>query len=150
MFTIHGDISQMRCAVDCTLDRYPIPDAVPTVGRGEAVSAGSRALLVCARCGGMARPHVLWFDESYDEPRFHLDTVCRLAAGAALLIIVGTSAQTNLPWQVVTLAQRAGATIVDINIEDNPFGAMATGGCVRAPAATVLPALVDGILAADR
>lgn len=150
MFTIHGDISQMRCADDCTLDRYPIPDGVPMVDRGEAVSDESRALLVCPRCGGMARPHVLWFDESYDEPRFHLDTVRRLAAGAALLVIVGTSAQTNLPWQVVTLAERARATIVDINPEDNPFGEFAKGGCLRAPAATVLPALARGILAADR
>ncbi len=150
MFTIHGDISQMRCADDCTLDRYPIPDAVPMVDRGEAVSDDSRALLVCPRCGAMTRPHVLWFDESYDEPRFHLDTVRRLAAGAALLVIVGTSAQTNLPWQVVTLADRARATIVDINPLDNPFGEFAKGGCLRMPAATVLPALVRGILAADR
>lgn len=150
MFTIHGDISQMRCADDCTLDRYPIPVAVPMLGRGEAISEDARALLVCPRCGQMARPHVLWFDESYDEPRFHLDTVRRLAAGAALLVIVGTSAQTNLPWQVVGLAERAGATIVDINPEDNPFGELAKGGCLRAPAATVLPGLVQGILAADR
>ena len=33
----------------------------------------------------MARPHVLWFDEAYDEPRFYLDTARRLAARAALL-----------------------------------------------------------------
>ncbi len=148
MFTIHGDISQMRCANDCTLDRYAIPDGVPMVERGEAVSDESRALLVCPRCKAMARPHVLWFDESYDEPRFHLDTVRRLAAGAAVLIVAGTSAQTNLPWQVVTLASNAGATIVDINPEDNPFGEFAKGGCLRVPAATVLPSLVTGIIAA--
>lgn len=150
MFTIHGDISQMRCARDCTLDRYPIPPEVPMVARGEAVSDEARALLSCPRCGGMARPHVLWFDESYDEPRFHLDTVRRLATGAAVLAVVGTSAQTNLPWQVVTLAARAGAAIVDINPEDNPFGEFASAGTLRSPSATVLPALVDGILAAAR
>lgn len=149
MFTIHGDISQMRCANDCTLDRYPIPDGVTMVARGEGVSGESRSLLVCPRCDAMTRPHVLWFDESYDEPRFHLDTVRRLATRAALLIVVGTSAQTNLPWQVVTLAGSAGATIVDINPEDNPFGEFASGGCVRLPAATVLPSLVDGIIAAS-
>jgi NAD-dependent protein deacetylase/lipoamidase len=106
-----------------------------------------RARLACPRCGGMARPHVLWFDESYDEPRFHLDTVRAVAREAALVIVVGTSAQTNLPWQVVTLAARAGATIVDINVDDNPFGEIATesGGVVRAPAAVALPALIASL-----
>jgi NAD-dependent deacetylase len=147
-FPIHGDISLMRCAADCTLDRVPIPDGVPVLARGEDVPGETKALLVCPRCRGIARPHVLWFDESYDEPRFHLDTVRRLATEAALLVVAGTSAQTNLPWQVVTLAARSGATIVDINIEDNPFGEIAesSGGCVRAPAATVMSAVVDAIL----
>ncbi|MBA3462902.1 MAG: RNA polymerase subunit sigma [Deltaproteobacteria bacterium] len=147
-FPIHGDISLMRCARDCTLDRFPIPDGVPALAKGEEVSAAIKALLVCPRCRGMARPHVLWFDESYDEPRFHLDTVRKLATQAALLVIAGTSAQTNLPWQVVTLAARSGATIIDVNIEDNPFGEIAesSGGCVRAPAATVMSAIVDAIL----
>ena len=144
-FPIHGDISQLRCARDCVPDRWPIPDAVPALAKDEAVSAASRALLVCPRCGGMARPHVLWFDESYDEPRFHLDTVRALAMQAGLVIVAGTSAQTNLPWQVVTLALRAGATIVDINVEDNPFGDIAarSGGVVRGPAAAALSAIAD-------
>jgi len=104
-----------------------------------------RARLVCPRCGGPARPHVLWFDESYDEPRYFLDTARRLAAGAALLVVAGTSAQTNLPWQVVTLAGRAGAVIVDVNLEDNPFGELAAHA-IRAPAAIALPAIVDAIV----
>lgn len=146
-FPIHGDITLMRCAADCTLDRTPIPDGVPDLGKGEDMPAAARALLVCPRCCGLARPHVLWFDESYDEPRFHLDTVRRLAMQAAVLVVAGTSAQTNLPWQVVTLAQRAGAVIVDVNVEDNPFGDIAeqSGGAVRAPAATVMDALVEAI-----
>lgn len=149
-YPIHGDISQMRCAGECTPARYSIPDAVPELARGAEVEAATRALLVCPRCGGMARPHVLWFDESYDEAHYHLDTVRRLAAGAVLLVIAGTSAQTNLPWQVVTLGARAGATIVDVNVEDNPFGDIAarSGGVIRSPAATALPAIVDALISA--
>jgi NAD-dependent deacetylase len=103
---------------------------------------------VCPRCKGLARPHVLWFDESYDEPRFHLDTVRRVALDAALVIVAGTSAQTNLPWQVVTLGQRAGATIVDVNLEDNPFGEIAerSGGVIRGPAAAALAAIVEHLV----
>jgi NAD-dependent deacetylase len=147
-FAIHGDIDRMRCADECTPEPTAIPEHIPALERGAAVDDATRALLRCPRCAGPARPHVLWFDESYDEPRFHLDTVRRLAARAALVIVAGTSAQTNLPWQVVTLAARAGATIVDINVEDNPFGEIArgSGGVVRAPAATALPVLVDRMI----
>jgi NAD-dependent deacetylase len=148
-FPIHGDIDYMRCAQDCVLDRWAIPETIPALPKGTPITEPTRALLRCPRCGGMARPHVLWFDESYDEPRFFLDTARRLAADAVLLVIVGTSAQTNLPWQVVTLAARAGATIVDINVEDNPFGEIAetSGGVLRSPAATILPHVVDALFA---
>ncbi|TMQ27650.1 MAG: RNA polymerase subunit sigma [Deltaproteobacteria bacterium] len=147
-FPIHGELSLMRCAADCALDRWPIPDAVPDIARGEAVAAEVRALLVCPRCGEMARPHVLWFDESYDEPRFFLDTVRRLAGRATLVVVAGTSAQTNLPWQVVRLAAAVGATIVDVNVEDNPFGDIAarSGGVIRGPAAAALTAIADALI----
>ncbi len=146
-FPIHGDISLMRCANDCVLDRWPIPDAVPALAKGEDVTAQIKALLVCPRCRGMARPHVLWFDESYDEERYFLTTVRAVAARSALVVIAGTSAQTNLPWQVVTLAERAGATIVDVNPEDNPFGDIAarSGGVIRSPAATVLMSIAKAL-----
>jgi NAD-dependent deacetylase len=147
-FPIHGDISLMRCASDCVPDRWPIPDTVPDLGRGEPVSDETRAVLACPRCGRLARPHVLWFDESYDEPRFFLDTVRRIAGRSALVIIAGTSAQTNLPWQVVQLAAAAGATLVDINVEDNPFGDIAqrSGGAIRGPAAASLTAIADALI----
>ena len=139
LYPIHGDIDHMRCADDCCLDIFAMPEDV----------ADPKAQLRCPRCGGMARPHVLWFDESYDEPRFFLDTSRRLAAHAGLLVVAGTSAQTNLPWQVVTLALRAGATVIDVNIEDNPFGEIATH-VVRAPAAEAIPAITRAIAGHSR
>jgi len=147
-FPIHGDISAMRCAVDCVPDRWDIPDSVVEPARGEPLPAEARAALVCPRCGAMARPHVLWFDESYDEPRYFFDTVRTLARKATLVVVAGTSAQTNLPWQVVRLAGQAGATIVDVNIEDNPFGdiAAASGGVIRGPAGAALTAIADALI----
>jgi hypothetical protein len=64
-------------------------------------------------------------------------------------VTAGTSASTNLPWQVVELAHRAGAVLVDVNVEDNPFGEIAagSGGVVRAPAATALPVIADHLVA---
>jgi NAD-dependent SIR2 family protein deacetylase len=74
--------------------------------------------------------------------------VRRLAAEAALVIVAGTSAQTNLPWQVVRLAAAAGATIVDVNLEPNPFGDIAatSGGVIRGPAASALTAIADALI----
>jgi NAD-dependent deacetylase len=148
-FEIHGDIDLMRCAAECVADRWPVPESVPALGKGEPVAAAHKAVLVCPRCGGMSRPHVLWFDESYDEPRYFLDTARARGADAAILVVAGTSAQTNLPWQVVTLAQRNGAVIIDINIDDNPFGEIAArtaGGALRGSAATLLPHIVDALI----
>jgi NAD-dependent deacetylase len=147
---IHGDIELARCGDECDPSRWPLGDDVPALGKGERVPDAVAARLVCPRCGAGARPHVLWFDEYYDEERYHLDTVRALAAEAALLVVIGTSAQTNLPWQVVQLAARAGAPIIDVNVEDNPFGEIArrTGGAVlRAAAGAVVPALVDALIA---
>ncbi len=148
VFAIHGDIQQMRCAAECVATRWQVPEEVGDLDKGQPVSEAAKRLLVCGVCGGMARPHVLWFDESYDEERYHLDTVRELAMEAALVVVAGTSAQTNLPWQVVTLGGRAGATIVDVNLEDNPFGEIAkkSGGVIRGPAAAALTAIVDRLV----
>ena len=135
MHEIHGNLDLARCAAECTPARFPIADGPPA----------------CPRCRGPGRPHVLWFDEAYDEERYHLDTVRALAARANLLVVVGTSAQTNLPWQVVHLAARAGAAIIDVNVEDNPFAEIAVesgGAAVRAPATEVLPRLAEAMAAA--
>ena len=144
-YAIHGDIDLMRCSAECVANLWPVPPGVPALAKGDPVGDAARALLVCPRCGEMARPHVLWFDEAYDEPRYRLDTVRDLAAAACLVVVAGSSAQTNLPWQVVMLAARNGATIVDVNIEDNPFSEVAahSGGVIRDSAATALPLLVD-------
>ena len=147
LFPVHGDIDLMRCAFECTNDRWPIPDDVPAVAKGDLLDEAIRAQLVCRSCGRIARPHVLWFDELYDEAHCFAYTTRQIAERATLVLVIGTSASTNLPWQVITLALRAGATVVDINVEDNPFGELASGsgGIVRAPAAIAVPALIDSI-----
>ena len=70
-----------------------------------------------------------------------------LVGHSALVVIAGTSAQTNLPWQVVQLAARAGATRVDVDLEDNPFGhRRPVGRVIRGPAAAALGAIVDAMI----
>ena len=95
-----------------------MPGDVSTKQRGELLTDRDRAALRCARCGGRLRPHALWFDEMYD----------------------GRDGRAER-------AAAAGATLIDVNPENNPFGDLAdrTGG---APATDALPALVERIIAA--
>jgi NAD-dependent deacetylase len=125
---IHGNIDFMRCADDCSTDLYPL----------------DQKNLTCPACKGRARPHVLWFDEYYDEPRFRFDSSLRAAAEADVVVTIGSSGATNLPNQVVQIAAQSGAYLIDINPEDNPFAehALAHGGAwIRETAVQAVPKL---------
>ena len=124
-FQIHGNIFLMRCAEECRETLYPLPAGVSGKSKDQDLTADEIALLKCPACGGTARPHVLWFDESYNEVHFKFESSLRAAARTDLLIIVGTAGATNLPNQVAALARQAGAVLVDINIEANPFSRLA-------------------------
>ena len=71
------------------------------------------------------RPHVLWFDEFYDEELFRFESSLRAADSAALLVVVGTTGTTNLPLQVGERAARRGVPTLVINPEPNPFSELA-------------------------
>jgi NAD-dependent deacetylase len=146
-YQIHGNIDFMRCGRDCCAEAWALPDGVGEVDRGAEMRGEHRALLCCPRCGERARPHVLWFDECYDEPRFRFESSLAAAERAALLIVVGTSASTNLPWHVVRTVAGNRAGLIDINIDDNPFAEIArelpTGVAVRGRASELIPAIAE-------
>jgi NAD-dependent deacetylase len=149
-FQIHGNIFAMRCAESCRPDIVPIPEAVQGKNRGEALTDDDRRNLRCPACGGWSRPHVLWFDEVYNEEHFRFASSLRVAAETDLLLIVGTAGATNLPNQVAWEVHRRGKTIVDVNIEENPFSRLAMSGkgfFVRAPAASALPVITGKLKA---
>jgi NAD-dependent deacetylase len=124
VFTIHGDAAHVRCAADCGVGLLPLPDVV--VHRKEdPFTEEDRARLTCPRCRGWLRPHVLWFDEYYDEENYRMDSALRAAGAADLLLVVGTSGATNLPMQIGRLVYLRGAALVDVNPEENPFAEMA-------------------------
>jgi NAD-dependent deacetylase len=126
-YCIHGDAGLVRCADECPVGLLPLPD----LGRRDAaapLTAAERARLACPRCGAWLRPHVLWFDEYYDEEHYRADSALRAAGAASLLLVAGTSGATNLPMQIGELAWRRGIPIVDVNPEDNPFSDLAARG----------------------
>jgi len=150
VFCIHGDAAWVRCAADCGLARGELPPIIP---RGDGpLTAAERVALTCPRCGGWLRPHVLWFDETYDEENYRMDSALREAAAADLLLVVGTSGATNLPMQIGQLVYRRGAALVDVNPEENPFAELAQrshrGFFARGSACERLPGIVAGLIRA--
>jgi NAD-dependent deacetylase len=148
-YCIHGDAAFVRCADECTVDLFPMPDMGVRDGQTPFADA-DRARLSCPRCGGWLRPHVLWFDEYYDEHWYRMQSALRAADRADLLLVVGTSGATNLPSQIGDIAWRRGIAMVDVNPEDNPFAerarSMARGFSVRGGAGERLPEIVGALI----
>ncbi len=145
-FHIHGNIFYTRCAAPCTTEIFPLIEGLPGKGKNEALTADEKTKLRCPACGGWARPHVLWFDEVYNETWFKFESAMAVAAETDLLIVVGTAGATNLPNQVARAVAHRGGVIIDINIERNVFSDLALsvdkGFFVKAKSGTALPEMV--------
>lgn len=149
---IHGNIDYMRYPVPEGPHAIPIPDVVGTYDRDTPLSDADRRLLVGPN-GEPARPHVLWFDEYYDEDRFRADSAMQAALHADLVVVVGTAGATNLPMQIAAVAARRQVPLIDVNLDpDNPFARHATsdgpGASLVGSATEVLPSLA-AVLSAD-
>ena len=144
-YQIHGNINYTRCAGQCTPELRLLPEALKRQRDNHMLNDDEIRLLHCPDCGAWLRPHVLWFDEYYDEEYFRFDSSMARAHDTDLLIIVGTSGATSLPNQVALTVFSRGKTIIDINIEENPFSELARGSAegmfIQASAADTLPRL---------
>jgi NAD-dependent deacetylase len=125
-YEIHGNISFMRCSMRCA-GLLPVPLAT-WAEPGPPPTGELRRLLRCSTCGALMRPHVLWFDEHYDEESYRFESSLQAAANAALLVVVGTTGTTNLPLRIGDVAARRGTPLVIINPEPSPFSELAAGG----------------------
>jgi NAD-dependent deacetylase len=122
---LHGDIFAVRCVREGTARddrRVPLPDIPPR----------------CA-CGALLRPDVVWFGELL--PLEAMRQAEEAAAGAALFLVVGTSALVYPAASLPEIARQSGAYLVEINIETTPLSAFAHE-VLQGPAARVLPSLL--------
>lgn len=126
-YEIHGNIDYFRCWNECPegqVQRWPL-SGFEDFPKERHLSPAEFSELRCPCCGGSARPHVLWFDECYDEEKYHYHSSRAAAHKASALISVGASGSTNLPMQMGTVMAQRGALLVDINPTSNPFAQMA-------------------------
>jgi NAD-dependent deacetylase len=129
---LHGNIWRARCARGC---------GVTTDAAGRATADepdGGQAPLPVCPCGALMRPDIVWFGEALDEGR--VDLAIRAAQGCDVFLAVGTSALVYPTAGLPLLASRAGALVVEINVDDTPLTPQA-GLVLRGKAAEVLPAL---------
>jgi NAD-dependent deacetylase len=148
-YEIHGNISRMRCSAGCP-GASTVPEALLAPG-ADADEAGLERALACPVCAAWMRPHVLWFDEFYDEELFRFDSSLAALSGAALLCVIGTTGTTNLPAQIGAGAAQRGVPMLVINPEPNPFSelALARGGLfLQGQAGRWVPELARQIRAA--
>jgi NAD-dependent deacetylase len=147
-YQVHGNIDFMRCWKECCTDLFPIPIEIGELEREQALSEEQKSILVCPKCEGLARPHVLWFDECYDEQVFRFHSSLKAAMKCGVLVSVGCSGSTNLPTQMVTQASGRGAVVVDINPNGGPYARMAqaSGGFwLRESAGTGIPKVAEAL-----
>jgi NAD-dependent deacetylase len=120
---VHGDIWVNRCQ---------------SCGREvEALPAG--ALPRCS-CGGLMRPGVVWFGEALPQEVWR--EAERAASRAQVLLVVGTSAVVYPAAGLVPFAQRNGASVVEVNVEETAFSD-SVDVALRGPSGEVLPQIVS-------
>lgn len=146
-FQIHGNVHRMRCVNECGAPVMPIPSSIGPFKKEDKMDEAMWELLHCPECRGLMRPHVLWFDEYYNEDYFFLDSARARAGAAGLLIVAGTSGATTLPLRLLQACLQRGGALLDVNPDDNPFSEAAerikNGLFCQGPATVFLPAIVE-------
>jgi NAD-dependent deacetylase len=119
---VHGDIWINRC-FSCAreVDTLP-PDELPR----------------CV-CGDLLRPGVVWFGEALPQGVWR--DAERAASTADVLLVVGTSAQVYPAAGLVPSAQRNGASVIEVNLEETPFSS-SVDIALRGASGEILPQII--------
>ena len=125
---LHGNIWMVRCT-QCHL-----------VSRNEEVPLPE--LPACKECGGLLRPHVVWFGEQLD-PTILDKTVAEIRSCDTMLVI-GTSALVQPAASFALVAKEQGAQVVEINLEVTPYSHK-LDLALRGKAGEILPQVVEGV-----
>ncbi len=124
---MHGNLFRTRCT-GC--DRAPFDDE----------NEYMKALPKCDSCGGLLRPHIVWFGEMLDpDDLFRIKRFMR-PSGRMIFLAVGTSGVVYPAAGLVDDARLAGAETWLVNAEP-PDNASRFEHFVRGPSGQVLPGL---------
>ncbi len=109
---LHGSMWLARCIKACTLEILPLED-VPL----------KECPPMCARCGALMRPHIVWFGEQLDPSV--IAEAYKQAEESDLMLVAGTSSQVYPAAALPYVTKRAGGEVVQINLEPTELSAAA-------------------------
>ncbi len=122
---LHGDLWTLRCT-GCSIEfedrRAALPELPPR-----------------CRCGRLLRPAVVWFGEPL--PRKAWERAVEAAARCDIFISAGTSGVVYPAASLPLIAKRAGAYLIEVNVESTALSHLADE-VILGRAAAVLPKLV--------
>ena len=124
---LHGTIWRLRCT-SCAY-------------AGDDRSVPMRQVPPHCACGAVLRPDVVWFGEALSEAA--VAQAFEAARQAEVVLVVGTSSLVYPAAALPQMARAAGAFVVEVNPEATPLTPLADVS-LRGPAASLVPALVEG------
>jgi NAD-dependent deacetylase len=98
---IHGNIWMVRCTQCRGLtENRDVPLAIPPL---------------CVTCGGLLRPHIVWFGESLAEEDLRRSYTALKSSD--LCLIIGTSGMVYPAAGLASIAKESGAFVAEINLD---------------------------------
>lgn len=123
---IHGNIWKVRCTdCRCIVENRDVPIAI---------------LPLCQSCGGLLRPHIVWFGESLAEE--DLERSATALRTSDVCLIIGTSGLVYPAAGFGAIAKQAGAFIVEINLDSPPHSNVADA-TLQGHARDLVPLLLE-------
>lgn len=143
-YAIHGNIDWMRPVGGRQL--VPIPAYFDDWTKERELTREEMQKLNVN--GHAARPHVLWFDETYNEEHFRFESAQRAALEASVLIIVGSQGNTNLPSMIAATCLQRGVPVVVVDPAEGRFteAIRGRGQHLCGPAGEWVPPLVARLI----
>jgi NAD-dependent deacetylase len=127
LIELHGNIWLVRCTGCHAVNRNedaPLPE-LPT----------------CNDCGGLLRPHVVWFGEQLEMA--NLEQAVAATRSCQTMLVIGTSAVVQPAASLALQAKVEGARVVEINLEATPHS-QHLDLVLQGKAGVLLPQLVEG------
>ena len=123
---IHGNIWMVRCT-QCR-------------GATENRDVPITILPLCSTCKGLLRPHIVWFGESLAEEDLRRSEAALQSSD--LCLIIGTSGVVYPAAGFGSIAKRAGAFVVEINLDATPHSGF-VDAALQGRARDIVPLLLQ-------
>lgn len=147
LIKVHGSADRVRCTRAGCANAAPtgsLPRSAVGLKAFEA-SPGQQTLPRCPDCSSLLRPHVLFFDEYYDEHiDYQFDRVRQAARTADAIVFAGTSLSVGATAMVLQNGLLRAVTVAVVDREPPP-GLSSSVQTFTARAEDLLPDFVHSI-----